>query len=210
MPGLLPNEGENLILNIILKRTFGTDRDASLELGLFTNTTIGEATAHSALTEPSGTGYARIDLNDASWTVVGDLGSYAQQIFTAGLGGWSGEVQGYFICTKAAGGTKRILAIEMDGFQTLASAQMTRSGSVVTVNTPVAHGFSTGDRVNIRGANETDYNGIVVITVTDADTFTFAIGSTPASPATGTITVNRCYIMNANDNYRVTPQITGA
>ena len=31
-----------------------------------------------------------------------------------GAGGWTGSIQGYFIATKAAGGTKRIVHIEVD------------------------------------------------------------------------------------------------
>lgn len=91
-----------------------TDRDANLELGLFTNVAPGETIAHSALTEPTGTGYARITLTDASWTGAADARAYAQQTFTGGAGGWTGAIQGYFIATKASGGTQRILAIEVD------------------------------------------------------------------------------------------------
>lgn len=215
MPGILPNEGENLILNIILKRAFGTDRDANLELGLITNLTIAETLAHAGITEPAGTGYARIDLNDGTWAVVADLASYAQQTFTAGAGGWAGEVQGYFISTKAAGGTKRLLQVELDSQMYLAAGALTRAGGIATVNTPINHPFATGDRINVRLANEADYNGIFPITVTGAAQFTYAVPNAPASPATGPaapsgISINRCYIMNANDNYRVTPQLLAA
>ena len=47
--------------------------------------------------------------------VVGDTASYAEQTFTGGAGGWTGSVQGYFIATKSAGGTKRLLYVEVDG-----------------------------------------------------------------------------------------------
>jgi hypothetical protein len=113
MAGFCPDEGEATIANLTWKRVL-TDRDADLELGLFTNVAPGETIAHSALTEPTGTGYARITLTDASWTGAADARAYAQQTFTAGAGGWTGSIQGYFINTKAAGGTKRILAIEVD------------------------------------------------------------------------------------------------
>lgn len=113
MAGIIPNEGESLIANIIFKRIL-TDRDANLELGLFTNASVGESTTEAALTEPTGTGYARINLTDASWSVSGDVASYAQQTFTGGVGGWTGSIYGYFIATKASGGTQRLLAIEVD------------------------------------------------------------------------------------------------
>lgn len=113
MAGITPNEGETLIANVVHKRTH-VDRDADLELGLFTNATVDETTTHAGITEPTGTGYARITLTDANWTVTGDTASYAQQTFTGGAGGWTGSVRGYFIATKAAGGSKRLVFIEVD------------------------------------------------------------------------------------------------
>lgn len=64
---------------------------------------------------------------------------------------------------------------------------ITRSGSTATV-TKANHGFTTGDVVTISGASQTLYNGAWTITVADANTFTFSV--LPATPATGTITVN--------------------
>ena len=113
MAGFVPNEGEAAIANLVCKRVL-TDRDADLELGLFTNVAPDETMTHAALTEPTGTGYARITLTDASWTGAADARAYAQQTFTGGAGGWTGSVQGYCINTKAAGGTKRLLVIEID------------------------------------------------------------------------------------------------
>jgi len=114
MAGFVPNEGEALIADMVCKRVL-TDRDANLELGLFTNAAPDETITEATLTEPSGTGYARIDLTDASWTGSADSRAYAQQTFTGGAGGWSGSIQGYFIASKAGGGTQRILFIEVDG-----------------------------------------------------------------------------------------------
>ncbi len=113
MAGFTPDEGETLIAQLIHQRIHA-DRDADLELGLFTNVAPAETIAHAAITEPTGTGYARIDLTDASWSVVGDTASYAEQTFTGGAGGWTGSVQGYFIATKSAGGTQRLLYVEVD------------------------------------------------------------------------------------------------
>lgn len=113
MAGFTPNEGENLIANMLYKRIL-TDRDADLEIGLFTNAAPDETITEATLTEPTGTGYARQDLTDASWTVTGDTATYPTITFTAGPGGWTGNVVGYFIATKAAGGTPRIVHIEID------------------------------------------------------------------------------------------------
>ena len=112
MAGFLPDEGETLNGNLVFKNT-DVDRGTDLELMLFTNVAPGETITEATLTEPTGTGYARINLTDASWTVTGDTASFAQQTFTAGAGGWTGSVQGYAIVTK--GTTPRIVAIEVDG-----------------------------------------------------------------------------------------------
>lgn len=112
MAGFLPNEGETLMANLVFKNA-DVDRGTDLELLLFTNSSPGETITEATLTEPTGTGYARITLTDASWSVSGDVASYAQQTFTAGSGGWTGSIQGYAIVTK--GTTPRIVAIEVDG-----------------------------------------------------------------------------------------------
>lgn len=75
----------------------------------------------------------------------------------------------------------------------IAVTSMTRTGSVVTVETSVAHGGSVGDLVAVEGAVETDYNGDwEIIAPVGEFELRFDIGSaTPTTPATGTITVNR-------------------
>lgn len=114
MAGFTPNEGETLIGQLIHQRTH-VDRDATLELGLFTDAAPDETITEATISEPTGTGYARINLTDASWSVTNGVASYAQQTFTGGAGGWTGTVKGYFIATKAAGGTPRLLYVEIDG-----------------------------------------------------------------------------------------------
>lgn len=52
MAGISPDEGETLRGNVVLKRVL-TDRDANLELGLFTNTTAPETITEAAITEPN-------------------------------------------------------------------------------------------------------------------------------------------------------------
>lgn len=112
MAGFLPDEGE-VMINDILYAGSSVDRGTGMELGLFTNVGVSADTiTHATLTEPTGTGYARIALANASWTGTNPK-SYPQQTFTVGAGGWTGSVQGYFVCTT--GGTaKRIVAIEVD------------------------------------------------------------------------------------------------
>jgi hypothetical protein len=112
LAGFRPDEGDLLAVNIMLRRVL-TDRDADLELGLFTNAAPAQSITEAAITEPAGTGYARKTLTDATW-VNANPSTYTQQTFTAGAGGWTGSVQGYFIATKAGAGTQRLIAIEVD------------------------------------------------------------------------------------------------
>lgn len=111
MTGFLPDEGESFVADMVIKNVT-TDRGTDLELLLFTNAAPDETITAATLTEPTGTGYARINLTDASWTGAADARSYAQQTFTGGAGGWTGSIQGYAIVTK--GTTPRIIAIEVD------------------------------------------------------------------------------------------------
>jgi hypothetical protein len=110
MAGLLPNEGENMIANMVFKGT-SVDRGTNLDIGLFTNTSISEAITAATLTEPTGTGYARKTLTDASWTITNDTSTYAAQVWTA-TAAWTGSIYGYFIVSK--GTTPRIVAIELN------------------------------------------------------------------------------------------------
>ena len=114
MAGFTPNEGEELIAQIIHQRIHA-DRDATLELLLFDDVAPGETITEATISEVSGTGYARKVLTDASWVVTNDVASYAQQTFTAGAGGWTGDVAGYAIASVSAGGTQRLLYVEIDG-----------------------------------------------------------------------------------------------
>lgn len=76
-----------------------------------------------------------------------------------------------------------------DGKQTT-GITLTRSGSTATLTTAINHGLTVGSYVTISGANQTEYNGTFqVLSVANATTATFAVTGTPATPATGSITV---------------------
>lgn len=75
---------------------------------------------------------------------------------------------------------------------------ITQTAGTATVS-HTAHGLSTGDKVEIKGANENNYNRIKTITVTTANAYTYPIDSGTASPATGTIT-STGVIINALTN----------
>lgn len=62
---------------------------------------------------------------------------------------------------------------------------ITQTGGVATVTTSAAHGLSVGDGVNVKGAMPSDYKGLhTVATVPLTTTFTYAVPSGIASPAT--------------------------
>lgn len=91
----------------------------------------------------------------------------------------------------------------VDGYNQVNVASITRTGSLVTVQTSTAHGYTgpmdnywsqggVGNIATIAGATQSAYNGEWPVTVVNPTTFTFDIGTaTPASPATGTITTKR-------------------
>lgn len=74
--------------------------------------------------------------------------------------------------------------------QSLSVASITRLDTIVTVTTDDDHLLGSNVEVTIADATETDYNGAQEIQVTGAKTFTYAIATTPTSPATGTITAD--------------------
>lgn len=75
--------------------------------------------------------------------------------------------------------------------QSVTNLQQTAGTATATVT---AHGYSPGDAAYIDGASPAGYGGtITILTVPTADTFTYAVDSGLASPATGTITVRRSF-----------------
>jgi hypothetical protein len=75
----------------------------------------------------------------------------------------------------------------------IGTATITRSGSTATVSL-TGHGRSSGDSVVISGADQSEYNGVKSIAVVNANQFTFTVAGTPATPATGTISVSQANI----------------
>jgi hypothetical protein len=77
-------------------------------------------------------------------------------------------------------------AVLVNGFNSK-TVTITRSSNTATANC-TGHGFRTGMRLNVSGADQADYNGNFYVTVTDANNFTYTVANSPATPATGTIT----------------------
>jgi len=65
------------------------------------------------------------------------------------------------------------------------------TGNLTATTTLTAHGYATGDYVNIRGAAQSQYNGNFYITVSGANTFTYTMIADPGTSASGTLLANR-------------------
>lgn len=61
---------------------------------------------------------------------------------------------------------------------------ITRASTTATVTTQDAHTLTTGDTMQMVGANETDYNITATVTVTGTTTFTYTVAGSPTTPAT--------------------------
>lgn len=88
MPGKCTDQGENDCLTKWIKNGYTT-----LYLGLYENTTEpAENATLAGLTEQSGSGYARIALASADWTVTNDTATNLEKTFTASGGDWGESV----------------------------------------------------------------------------------------------------------------------
>lgn len=106
--------------------------------------------------------------------------------------GWEDLIETY----DAAEAYQSTLAIEgIEGDEVAygplqAVSSITRAGDVATATTASPHGYVSGADVIVAGADQAEYNGRVNITVTGDLTFTYAATGSPATPATGTVTVH--------------------
>jgi hypothetical protein len=77
---------------------------------------------------------------------------------------------------------------------------ITRSGNTASVS-HTAHGLSNGQKVEIKGANEYQYNGAKTISNVTTNAYDFNIDSPlPTSPATGTITATAIILEGTTDS----------
>jgi hypothetical protein len=74
----------------------------------------------------------------------------------------------------------------------------TASTTTATI-THTAHGLVTGNKVLIKGATQSAYNGVWTITNTGANTYTYTMASSPTSPATGTLKASLVVLDGAVD-----------
>lgn len=98
---LVPDEGENAILEMITNKT----APQNLVLRLFqSNTTPAETDTAATYTEATFSGYAAITLTGASWGTpsAGSI-AFAQQTFTHNGGGVSNAIYGYYVTQATSG-----------------------------------------------------------------------------------------------------------
>jgi uncharacterized phage protein gp47/JayE len=81
-----------------------------------------------------------------------------------------------------------VTASQAIGNQILSITSLVRSGGTVTITTTDNHNWASSISVIVADAVETEYNGTFIVNVTGLKTATYQIETTPASPATGTIT----------------------
>jgi len=110
---------------------------------------------------------------------------------------------------KEVAGVTRVF-VEPAGTEigTVAVTSITRAASIATVVTSAVHGFESGQRTTITGADQAGYNLVkALIIVIDTTTFAYVVDSGTVSPATGTISSTttiplgqvRTFFMRDND-----------
>lgn len=72
----------------------------------------------------------------------------------------------------------------------IVASSLTRVSNTAIFTTATDHSFATGQLITIVGADQTEYNGTVSITVTGRRSFQYAVSGTPATPATGSISAS--------------------
>ena len=89
--------------------------------------------------------------------------------------------------TSNAAGTMTAVLIPVSTVNSRTISAITYSGTTATA-TCTAHGYSSGETVQITGASPWQYDGIFIITAVNANTFTYTMSSSPGTSASGTIT----------------------
>lgn len=121
-------------------------------------------------------GYNTPSIRTAGATVTVSSGAVtvrARAVTTAGT-----AIQSARVLLKASDGT--------GPFPYNTTVTISRSGATATV-AHTAHGMATNDYVTIDDANQSEYNGVKLITKIDANSYSYTVSGSPANPATGTI-----------------------
>jgi hypothetical protein len=94
--------------------------------------------------------------------------------------------------TVGTTGAPLTLDVALGVDKTITAGNLTWSSPTATV-VLTAHGFADGAQINIRGADQAEYNGDFLITLDGVDPdnkFSYTVVGSPATPATGTIIAN--------------------
>jgi len=188
---------------------------------IFTNCAFTGGGGHAL--QISAIGGSTITLTGNTWTGFGANGTTgAALLFSAGSGTVTVNIAGGDIPTYKATGmtinfvnpkTVKVTVKDANTLAVIESArvllladtggdlpaaesvtQITRVTSTASV-AHTAHGMSNGMSVMIRGATQTEYNGIFTISNVSANAYDYTVSGSPATPATGTITAT-CAILS--------------
>ncbi len=144
----------------------------------------------AALESLPDTAVVNLDRWAAIWKIIRTPGTPASGLVIAH--GFAGNVVplGTFLVTGDGKRYKTVTAaVTITGkVFTITAGNLTSDGlGVATVVTTEEHHLATNVLIGLVGANEVEYNqeNEAIIDIVDANTFTYAIPGTPASPATG-------------------------
>ena len=98
----------------------------------------------------------------------------------------AGTVNSRPIGSITFGGSGGLTATASSPSQTIGSISF--SGTTATVTMSAADGFVNSQQVLIAGASLAQYDGVFIITVTGATTFTYSMATSPGSAASGSMT----------------------
>jgi hypothetical protein len=189
-------------------KTTGTSHAIEItSIGAFPSITMLGVTYSGYASANGSTGNEAIYVNVATGTVnitISDGGS-TPSIRTAGatVNVIAGAVTVTLTVTDTTGtpieGAQALIKAAAGGPMFVnATVTIVNSGTTATV-TQTAHGLATNDKVVIKGASHYQNNGVFVVAVTDANTYTYTMGSAPGSNPTGTIQATFVVISGTTD-----------
>jgi hypothetical protein len=115
-----------------------------------------------------------------------DGGTLPNSVYLTGKPTWFGNLT--WPPVDSTNVTQRAYDFE-ENLMMMAAGGLTCSGTTATAVTDGAHGFSTGDYIQIWGSSQWQYNGNFQITVTGANSFTYTMrytsGTSPATTVSG-------------------------
>lgn len=175
--------------------TFASVELQAVDTGQNTNTESGAVFNNSdAVANLNDTGFAQFDGMSGGAATESDDALRARVILSRSI------IEGVFtpdqvkLAALSIAGNTRVFVVRpsLSVCQTSVPVEqditsITRVGTTATVTTTGDHSIGDGQFVVIRDADQAEYNGTFQVTVTGADTFTYEVTGSPATPATGTI-----------------------